>query len=88
MRARMTLYRLRHWRQLAVFIVTVLAAVAFIGFIALHVPGMGLDEGAHITHAERLRQGHLASHDDLMSPSPTSRTAWVRLPANCRKSKN
>ncbi|MBK7323355.1 MAG: hypothetical protein IPI82_13175 [Candidatus Microthrix sp.] len=42
----MTLYRLRHWRQLAVFIVTVLAAVAFIGFIALHVPGMGLDEGA------------------------------------------
>ncbi len=72
MRARMTLYRLRHWRQLAVFIVTVLAAVAFIGFIALHVPGMGLDEGAHITHAERLRQGHLASHDDLMSPELSS----------------
>lgn len=33
---------------------------------------MGLDEGAHITHAEKLRQGHLASHDDTMSPELSS----------------
>lgn len=51
---------------------TVLVVIAFIGFLALQVPGMGLDEGAHITHAEKLRQGHLASHDDTMSPELSS----------------
>jgi hypothetical protein len=50
-------------RWFAVVVVVVTAAVAFVGFTALQVPGMGLDEGAHITHAEKLRQGHLASHD-------------------------
>ena len=49
-----------------------LAVLAFIGFLALQVPGMGLDEEAHITHAEKLRQGHLASHDDKVSPELSS----------------
>ena len=72
MRDRLTSGRLRHWRSWAVWIATTLAVLAFIGFIALQVPGMGLDEGAHITHAEKLRQGHLASHDDTMSPGLSS----------------
>ena len=59
-------------RWFAVVVVVVTAAVAFVGFTALQVPGMGLDEGAHITHAEKLRQGHLASHDDMMSPELSS----------------
>ena len=72
MRDRLTSHTLRHWRSWAVWIATTLAVLAFIGFIALQVPGMGLDEEAHITHAEKLRQGHLASHDDKVSPELSS----------------
>ncbi|MCB1028551.1 MAG: hypothetical protein KDB24_12415, partial [Microthrixaceae bacterium] len=46
--------------------------VAFVALVALHVPGLGVDEGAHITHAAKLRQGNLASHDDVMSPELSS----------------
>ncbi len=59
-------FRIRPRWLIAVF--TLGASLVFVGFVALQVPGLGVDEGAHITHAAQLRQGHLASHDDLMSP--------------------
>ena len=67
-------YLLRPRWGLLVAVLTVVFAVGYVGFVALQVPGLGVDESAHITHAERLRQGHLASHDDVMSPGMTS--AW------------
>ncbi len=67
-------YLLRPRWGLLVALLTVVFAVGYVGFVALQVPGLGVDESAHITHAERLRQGHLASHDDVMSPGMTS--AW------------
>ena len=72
MRDRMTAHGVRHWRSWVVWIGTVLVVIAFTGFVALQVPGMGLDEEAHITHVEKLRQGRLASHDDLVSPELSS----------------
>lgn len=51
---------------------TVCVVVGYIGFVALQVSGLGVDEGAHITHVEKLRQGQLASHDDVMSPELSS----------------
>ena len=68
----MTAHGVRHWRSWVVWIGTVLVVIAFTGFVALQVPGMGLDEEAHITHVEKLRQGRLASHDDLVSPELSS----------------
>lgn len=57
------------------------AALVYVGFVALQVPGLGVDEGAHITHAVQLRQGHLASHEDVMSPelSAVSRCERFRV---------
>lgn len=64
--------RLRPRLRGLVALLTLAVALAYVGFVALGVPGLGVDEGAHITHAEKLRQGHLASHDDVMSPELSS----------------
>ncbi|MEZ5381618.1 MAG: hypothetical protein R2754_07455 [Microthrixaceae bacterium] len=55
-----------------VAVAVVLGAVGFLGFVSLQVPPLGLDEGAHITHAQRLRSGQLASHNDVISPELSS----------------